>query len=159
MKKKILRKLLTSTLITAIGLSISFPVSASSILDSVSKIEEDVNHAQDVSYSLLRGNNLNYGMADITKKSSNTIYISCTTQCHHVCDEVYLEIYLEQKNGTSYSSYKSWEFSANDTDEVARGLTVIVPSGYYYRVRGYHAVSDDGTFEATSTKTSGILVD
>ena len=40
---------------------------------------------------------------------------------------------------------------------LVKDITVIVPSGYYYRVRGYHAAKD-GSKESTTTLTSGILV-
>ena len=39
----------------------------------------------------------------------------------------------------------------------AEGFNVIVPSGTYYRVRGYHAAKD-GSKESTSTLTQGILI-
>ena len=42
----------------------------------------------------------------------------------------------------SYSTYKYWNFSANDTTSLSRTIEVIVPSGTYYRVRGYHACKD-----------------
>lgn len=37
-------------------------------------------------------------------------------------------------------------------------IDVAVPSGTYYRVRGYHAASQSGTKESTSTLTQGIMV-
>ena len=37
---------------------------------------------------------------------------------------------------------------------LVKDLTVIVPSGYYYRVRGYHAAKD-GSKEAVRTVTKG----
>lgn len=130
---------------------------ASSILDEIQSTETDTDHAEDISYGLLRGNNLNYGMVDIGRLSSNEINITGITQCHHVCGNVYLEIYLEQKDNGGYSTYKSWEFSKTNATSLTRSMNVIVPSGHYYRVRGYHA-TEDGSFESTETLTSGILV-
>lgn len=89
--------------------------------------------------------------------SSNEIAIYGLTQCHHVCDEVYLYLYLERKVNGSYGTYKIWRFTANNVTSLSRGLNVIVPSGTYYRVRGYHAAKD-GSKESTSTLTSGILI-
>ena len=40
---------------------------------------------------------------------------------------------------------------------INKGFTVIVPSGYYYRVRGYHAAKD-GSKESVTTLTKGVLV-
>lgn len=135
------------------------PVYAQSynILDEIAELETTEDFAEDTSYSLLRGNNLNYGSAKITKLASNKINIYGHTQCHHVCDEVYLDIFLERKVNGSYGTYKSWEFTKEDASNLTVSIDVIVPSGYYYRIRGYHAAKD-GSKESTTTLTSGILV-
>ena len=135
----------------------SVPVQASSILDEVTDLETTEDYAEDTTYSLLRGNNLNYGNVKVQKLSSNEIAISGITQCHHVCDTVYLSLYLERKVNGSYGTYKYWEFTANNATSLSRGINVIVPSGTYYRVRGYHAAKD-GSKESTSTLTQGIMI-
>lgn len=128
-----------------------------SILDEVNETDTTENYSEDTSYSLLRGNNLNFGSTKIQKLSSSKIAIYGLTQCHHECDTVYLSIYLERKVNGSYGTYKYWEFTDNNVTSLSRGINVIVPSGTYYRVRGYHAAKD-GSKESTSTLTSGILV-
>lgn len=130
---------------------------ASSILDNVTVEEATEDFAEDTNYSVLRGNHLNYGNIKIQRLSSNEIAIHGITQCHHVCDQVYLYLYLEQKKDGSYATYKYWKFTANNVTSLSRGLNVAVPSGTYYRVRGYHAAKD-GSKESTSTLTSGILI-
>lgn len=135
----------------------SVPVHASSILEEVTDLETTADYAEDTVYSRLRGNNLNYGNMKIQKISSNEIAIHGLTQCHHVCDTVYLSIYLERKVNGSYGTYKYWEFTANNVTSLSKEINVIVPSGTYYRVRGYHAAKD-GSKESTSTLTQGILI-
>ena len=49
-------------------------------------------------------------------------------------------------------------FTANNVHNLSKTIEVIVPSGTYYRVRGYHAASQSGTKESTSTLTQGIMV-
>lgn len=132
-------------------------VQASSILDGISMEETTEDYAEDTKYSLLRGNHLNSGTVKIQRISSNEIGIHGVTQCHHVCDEVYLYLYLEQKKDGSYGTYKYWRFTDNNVTSLSRGLNVAVPSGTYYRVRGYHAAKD-GSKESTSTLTQGILI-
>lgn len=132
-------------------------VQASSILDEITETETTEDFAEDTSYSLLRGNNLGYGTVKIQKLSSSEISIYGLTQCHHACDTVYLYLYLEQKVNGSYGTYKSWKFTTNNATSLSRSMRVLVPSGTYYRVRGYHAAKD-GSKESTSTLTSGILV-
>ena len=149
--------------VLAVCLSVSAVVtvgaeSLGSTVDNVRDTETIGDYAEDTSYSLLRGNNLNYGTTSIGKISSMEIELEGITQCHHECDEVYLSIYLERKVDGVYSTYKYWEFEDYNVSNLSVGMRVIVPSGYYYRVRGYHAARD-GSKEATRTLTQGILVD
>lgn len=137
--------------------SSAMTVHASSILNEITAEETTEDYAEDISYNILRGNHLNSGTVKVQRMSSNEIAIYGLTQCHHVCDEVYLYLYLERKVNGSYGTYKSWKFETNNATSLSKGLTVIVPSGTYYRVRGYHAAKD-GSKESTSTLTSGILI-
>lgn len=137
---------------------LTVPVQASSILDAIPGSETSENFAEDTSRLLTKGNYLNLGHMKISKLASNKINIHGITQCHRVCDKVYLEIYLEQKVGNSYGTYKSWEFEASNVTNLDKSLNVIVPSGHYYRVRGYHAAKEGTTKESTETLTDGVLV-
>lgn len=136
----------------------AMPVQASSILDELPGTETTEDFAEDTSTILTRGNYLNLGHMKISKLASNKINIYGLTQCHRLCDKVYLEIYLEQKDDGSYATYKSWEFDASNVTSLEKSINVIVPSGHYYRVRGYHAAKEGTTKESTTTLTSGVLV-
>lgn len=114
--------------------------------------------AEDTSSILARSSNLNYGNVKIQRVSSNEIAIYGFTQCHRKCSKVYLSLFLERKVNGSYGTYKIWEFTANNVTSLSKEIDVAVPSGTYYRVRGYHAASQSGTKESTSTLTSGIMV-
>ena len=126
--------------------------------DEITSEETTEDFAEDTSYSLLRGTNLNFGSIKIKKIASNEIAIYGLTQCHKKCSKVYLYLYLERKVNGSYGTYKYWEFTGNNTTNLQRTLDVAVPSGTYYRVRGYHAASNGGLKESTSTLTQGIMV-
>ncbi len=155
MRKKIFR-LISVVMIVGIlcGMNIT-TVLAEDFSDNV--LETDLDFAEDTTYSVLRGTNLNYGTSKISKLASNKVAIAGVTQCHHNCAKVYLELYLERKVNGTYSTYKSWSFTTDNASHLTKSLEVIVPSGYYYRVRGYHAAKD-GSKESTTTLTSGILV-
>ena len=154
--KRLLGIGLAAGMLAAVTVS-SVPVQASSILDEVTDLETTEDFAEDTTYSRLRGNNLNYGNVKVQKISSNEIGIHGLTQCHHTCDTVYLYLYLERKVNGSYGTYKYWRFEANNVTSLSREINVIVPSGTYYRVRGYHAAKD-GSKESTSTLTQGIMI-
>ena len=155
-------------LLMAVGMSISMcatPVLAetTSILDEITEEEftdEETteDHSEDTSYSVLRGTNLNLGNVKIQKVNSGELAIFGLTQCHKKCAKVYLSLFLERKVNGSYSTYKYWEFTANNATNLSRTIDVIVPSGTYYRVRGYHAASNNGLKESTSTLTQGIMI-
>ena len=154
--KRILRIGLAAGILASVTLT-SVSVQASSILDKVTSEETTEDFAEDTSYSLLKGNNLSSGTVKVQRLSSNEIGIYGLTQCHHTCDTVYLSLFLERKVNGSYGTYKFWEFTANDVSSLSKSISVIVPSGTYYRVRGYHAAKD-GSKESTSTLTSGIMI-
>ena len=155
-------------LLMAAGLSAGMcvtPVLAenTSILEAVADEEltdEETaeDFAEDTSYSLLRGTNLNMGNVKIQKVNSGELAIYGLTQCHKKCSKVYLSLFLERKVNGGYSTYKVWEFTGKNVTSLSRTIDVIVPSGTYYRVRGYHAASNGGLKESTSTLTQGIMI-
>lgn len=155
-------------LLMAAGMSVSMcvtPVLAetTSILDEtadeeLTDEETTEDFAEDTSYSLLRGTNLNFGNVKIQKVNSGELAIYGVTQCHKKCSKLYLSLYLERKVNGSYGTYKYWEFTGSNATSLSRTIDVIVPSGTYYRVRGYHAASNGGLKESTSTLTSGIMI-
>ena len=143
----------------SVGMSIA-PVYADtiSILDEITDEETTADFAEDTSYSLLRGTNLNFGNVKIQRVNSGELAIYGVTQCHKKCSKLYLSLFLERKVNGNYGTYKYWEFTGNNATSLSRTIDVIVPSGTYYRVRGYHAASNDGLKESTSTLTSGIMI-
>ena len=155
-------------LLMAVGVSVSMGVTpvlaeTTSILDEISEEEltdEETteDYAEDTSYSMLRGTNLNLGNVKIQKVSNHEVTIFGSTQCHKKCAKVYLSLFLERKVNGSYGTYKTFEYTANNVTSLDRGLNILVPSGSYYRVRGYHAASNGGLKESTSTLTSGIMI-
>lgn len=155
-------------LLMAVGLSVGMSVmpvlaETTSILDVVADQEltdeeTTADFAEDTSYSLLRGTNLNFGNVKIQRVNSGELAIYGVTQCHKKCSKLYLSLFLERKVNGNYGTYKYWEFTGNNATSLSRTIDVIVPSGTYYRVRGYHAASNDGLKESTSTLTSGIMI-
>lgn len=150
-------------LLMAVGLSVGMSVTpvlaeTTSILDEITAEETTEDFAEDTAYYPARSTNLNCGNVKIQKVNSGELSIYGLTQCHKKCSKVYLSLYLERKVNGSYGTYKYWEFTANNATSLSRTIDVIVPSGTYYRVRGYHAASNGGLKESTSTLTSGIMI-
>lgn len=132
-------------------------VHASSIWDDVTETTKD--YAEATEYPMLRTSCLSVGNAKISKLSSNSISVYGITQCHKTCDNVYLSLYLERKEDGYYATYKSWDYSTKNATNLSKSLVVSVPSGYYYRIRTYHAASDNGSDKESITNlSSGIYV-
>ena len=150
-------------LLMAIGLSVGMSVipvlaETTSILDEITDEETTEDFSEDTEYYPARSTNLNFGTVKIQKVNSGELAIYGLTQCHKKCSKVYLSLFLERKVNGSYSTYKVWEFTGKNVTSLSRTIDVIVPSGTYYRVRGYHAASNDGLKESASTLTSGIMI-
>lgn len=153
--------------ILGIGLAVSLSVGmyvtptyadTTSILDELTEEETTEDYAEDTAYYPARSSYLNFGNVKIQKLSDHELTIYGLTQCHQQCSKVYLSLFLERKVDGSYSTYKYWEYTANNVTSIDKGINILVPSGTYYRVRGYHAASNSGVKESTSTLTSGILI-
>ncbi len=158
MKKGFLHKAVVMILAGMLAVLSVVPVSAASLLEEVTPLETDADFAEDTSYSLLKGNNLNFGTTQVKKLASNKVNVYGLTQGIRLCDTMYLSLYLERKVNGVYSTYKSWDFTKNNVTALDQSINVIVPSGYYYRVRGYHAAKEGGVKESTTTLTNGVLI-
>lgn len=150
-------------LLMAIGLSVGMSVTpvlaeTTSILDEITDEETTEDFSEDTEYYPARSTKLNFGTVKIQKVNSGELAIYGLTQCHKKCSKVYLSLFLERKVNGSYSTYKVWEFTGKNVTSLSRTIDVIVPSGTYYRVRGYHAASNDGLKESASTITQGIMI-
>ena len=158
MKKGFLHKAVVVLLACMLAVLSVVPVSAASLLEEVTPLETDADFAEDTNYNLLKGSNLNFGTTQIKKLASNKVNVYGLTQGIRLCDTMYLSLYLERKVNGAYVTYKSWDFTKNNVTALDQSINVIVPSGYYYRVRGYHAAKEGGVKESTTTLTQGILV-
>ena len=137
-------------LLMAVGLSVGMSVTpvlaeTTSILDEITDEETTEDFSEDTVYYPARSANLNFGSVKIQRVNSGELSIFGVTQCHKKCSKVYLSLFLERKANGSYSTYKVFEYTAKNVTSLKQGtIKVIVPSGTYYRVRGYHAASNGG---------------
>ena len=136
-------------------------VQASSLLDTKEQLTEEETteeSSEDIGYPRTRSNHLNLGNIRITKEGTNECGIYGLTQAYHECEMLYLTLYLEQKNGGSYNTYKTWTFTAMNESSLSKSFNVLVPENHYYRVSGYHAAKEGGIKESTTTQTKGVWI-
>lgn len=106
-----------------------------------------------------RGAYLLDGTSSIAKPDGSHVNISGCTNATRKVDTVRLTLYLEQSESyaTGYSNYKTYSYSANNVYSLVKEISNIsVERGYYYRVRGVHSVTHNGTIECTDSVTNPI---
>ena len=106
-----------------------------------------------------RGAYLLNGRSSISRTDSTHISISGNTNATQTCDKVRLTLYVERSTSyaTGYSTYKSYSYSADNAYQLGKEISNIkVDRGYYYRVKGVHSVTENGTIETTDSVTDPI---
>ncbi|MGN0315663.1 MAG: DUF6147 family protein [Fusicatenibacter sp.] len=119
----------------------------------------DEIESEDVYENRLRSSYLYSGTVKITNNGNGYVGIYGSTDCYVDCDKVKTYIYLERSTGNgAFSSYRSWEYSSTNTCTLSKSFTYPVEKGYYYRLRGYHSCTKNGTTENAGTRTNGIYI-
>jgi hypothetical protein len=133
---------------------------ATSLSETGPSLVDDVESLSDIAYPKARGSHLNMGMVEIAKKNSTRAYVSGSTQALHACPEVYLDIYVDKYNKSTgeWDQWRYWEFKAENVEYLTKSLEIIVPSGNYFSVRGYHSCIHDDVMETIETQTDGLYI-
>ncbi|MSA00015.1 hypothetical protein GKG47_00185 [Lactonifactor sp. BIOML-A3] len=115
---------------------------------------------EDTTMKLVRGNILNKGTAKCTNAGDGKVTATGLTIAHVICDNLYLSLSLDKYNpeDQTWSSFKTWSVSEQETSSLLKSYTIDVDRGYFYRVRGNHAAEDGETYESVETCTDGILI-
>ena len=119
--------------------------------------DENTDTVEDVATPRARGDVLNRGYVRLSNVDGRASIYGETLGIYK-SDEIGLELYLEKYSGSNFFSYDDWSFVKQNVYYVDASFNVSVPKGYYYRLRGYHYVKNDGLAEAVSTTTSGLPI-
>lgn len=124
-----------------------------SLLDEVDVVSDKVYFRQ-------RSSHIDFGMVELTKLSPTRAAIGASTQALHVCPQVHLNIYVDKydEKNEEWVQWRYWEYSAENVDHLTRNLEIIVPSGNYFSVRGYHICVHGDTIETIDTETDGLYI-
>lgn len=109
--------------------------------------------------SVARSTYLHQGFVRITNNGNGYIGITGGTECNVSCNVVKLNVYLERSSGPEdFYSYKKWENVDYNTNSLYFSTQIKVEKGYYYRLRGYHSCTKNGTIENGGSRTDGIYI-
>lgn len=124
-----------------------------SLLDDVDTVSDKVSILQ-------RSAHLAYGEISLTKLSPTRASIFGTTQAYHTCPTIELDLYVDKYDADAkeWEQWRYWEFSASDAQHLDKSLQIIVQSGYYYSLRGYHTCVHGNVVETTETITDGLYI-
>lgn len=102
---------------------------------------------------LLDGSNL------ISKYDSNTINLGGTTFATQIVETIGVNIHLQKWNGSSWENVGlGSNYSASNQDRFEKTILRSAESGYYYRVRTIHWVSENGIYEQGERVSDYILL-
>lgn len=118
----------------------------------------DETQAEDIVTNVMKGTDFYQGATKISVLSKNSINAYGHTFAYHDCDSIDLYLYVEKLVGNTWQSYKSFAFTDTNASILSKSVTMTVPSGYKYRLRGYHRTYNDGRQESASTTTEGVYV-
>lgn len=161
--KKCVKVLAGFLAVMVIGTTNSAEVVKADAVDDIEHIVHtstwsDETQAEDIVTNVMKGTDFYQGGAKISVLSKNSINAYGHTFAYHTCDSIDLYLYVEKLVGNSWQSYKSFEFTDTNVSTLSKSVTMTVPSGYKYRLRGYHRTYNDGRQESSSTVTDGVYV-
>ncbi len=104
-----------------------------------------------------RGVDLLTGYSKCVRRGPGEIYVGGTTIAAHTVASVKVGVIVERaKEGdTKWEFYDSWQKENKNADRVSSNRSLMVPGGYYYRVRSVHSANSDGS----SSFTNGVYVE
>ena len=119
--------------------------------------EQETHQVEDTYRPILRASTMYQGYIRLQEENGKA-GVYGETLALRTSDEVGLYLYLDKYNGTSYGTYTYWKTEEYNTSMNIKSYTVSVPKGYYYRLHGYHYVSDGSDFENGETLTDGLKI-
>lgn len=101
------------------------------------------------------------GFNKMSQKSSGKVSITGTTLAYDKVDSIGVTLYLQKWNGSAWKNVDTGgvTYSTAKKDVYTNGTSYTVPTGYYYRLRTVHWVTDDGTYEQGERFSDYLLID
>lgn len=165
MKKKLLKMILG----VAISVTCVTPVFGQGIYftNPLKVVNESVEGSKAV-VKQPRGSVISTGILEISNPGDGEIGVYMQTLSHVDIDETIFGVYLDRwiESEQKWANVADYRFVYNkenspDEDLTTKAISFNIlgqPSDCYYRLRGIHIVSSDGTREMLSSQTDGILI-
>lgn len=111
-----------------------------------------------------RGNYISSGTCMLSDESGTTIKLGIDgdTLSHYNVDKLGLKLSLDYKSTSSgsYSTIKTWSFTATNDSILSKSFSYIPSKGAgYYRLRGYHYINEGSVTENLYSTGSWMYID
>lgn len=105
-----------------------------------------------------RGTYLMDGECGISNKGNGRLYASGSTTANTTVNYVGVTVSIERLVNGSWTPYYSWSTSGASTSYVSTSKTLLVETGYYYRVCATHTAGMYSPYDQGASSTDGIWI-
>lgn len=159
-KKRILSKI--TAFIVACSLCFSSVLTAAAedgIPETVDGVKLTMEKSSEGEMTIVpRGAYLAGGHSYIKNQGNGRLFASGDTTANSTVNYVGVTVYIERLENGSWTSYYSWSASNANTNYVSTSKTLLVPTGYYYRVWAAHSAGMYSPYDTGSSSTQGIWI-
>lgn len=146
MRKKIVSMVVVLTIICGMFWTIPTGVVQAADTDRIvdgSILLDDVGESVGEMLPITKGQYLQNGSSSIGKIGTGKIKVSATTNAQQQVATIKAAVMVERLVNGSWVSYTSWTVSRTNAYYLTTSKEMVVPRGYYYRVRTLHAANSD----------------
>lgn len=146
MRKKILSIVMSLVMICGMFWTIPTEVVQAADVERIvdgSILLDDVEESIGEMVHITKGQYLQNGRSSIGKIGTGKIKVSATTNAQQQVATIKAAVMVERLVNGSWLSYTSWTVSRTNAYSLTTSKEMVVPRGYYYRVRTVHAANSD----------------
>lgn len=146
MRKKIVSMVVILTIICGMFWTIPTGVVQAADADRIvdgSVLLDDMEESVGEMIPITKGQYLQNGRSSIGKIGTGKIKVSATTNAQQQVATIKAAVVVERLVNGSWLSYTSWTASRTNAYYLTTSKELVVPRGYYYRVRTLHVANSD----------------
>ncbi len=156
MKKK---KMLSKIVAFMVVCSLCFSSVMTAAAETVDGVELTMDESSEGEMTIIpRGAYLAGGDCGISNQGNGRLYASGSTSANYSVTYVGVTVSIERLVNGNWTPYYSWGASGANTSYVSTSKTLLVETGYYYRVCATHTAGMSSPYDTGSSSTDGIWI-
>ena len=154
-KKGMLSKIVALMVVCSLCFSSVMTASAETVDGAELTMEESAEGEMTI---IPRGAYLAGGDCAISNQGNGRLYAYGSTTANTTVNYVGVTVSIERLVNGSWTPYYSWGVSGASTNYVSTSKTLLVDTGYYYRVCATHTAGMYSPYDAGASSTDGIWI-